>query len=142
MCGQRRLRDMAKGVSLNEHFDRILDERDKRYNQRFDDQSLAVATALAAAEKAVNAAMAAAEKAVSKAETSTDKRLEAVNEFRQTLSDQQSTFVRQDVADARFKALENQLAESRGRGAGLNAMFGYILAVLAAIIGVAEYFHR
>ena len=48
-----------------------MDERDRRYEQRFRAQ----------------------EEAVSKAEHSTEKRLEGMNEFRSQLKDQQATFV-------------------------------------------------
>lgn len=47
-----------------------------------------------AAKESVAFALTAAEKAIAKAEVSTEKRFEAVNEFRATLSDQNNTFVR------------------------------------------------
>ena len=60
----------------------IMVEREKANAQRFDAQ-----------EKAVAAALAAAKEAVLKAEVSNDKRFESVNEFRNTLKDQQGTYV-------------------------------------------------
>jgi hypothetical protein len=136
-------------VPLKEFFERVVKERDERYTQRFEAQETAITTAMNAAEKAVNAAMAAAEKAVAKAEAATDKRLEGMNEFRATLSDQQSTFVRQDVADTRFKGIEAQIAilnsqasKSEGRGTGLNQAWGYIIAIAALGFAAAEFFTR
>jgi hypothetical protein len=108
------------------------------HDQRFSDQ-----------EKAVQAALAAAEKAVTKAEMAAEKRFDAVNEFRQTLSDQQTTFVRQDVIDARMssfeqqmKALTSQTTEARGRGVGFREMGGYVLSVIIAIVAIATFFLR
>lgn len=57
-------------ISLKEYFDSQILEKEKRYEQRFVAQ----------------------QDAVLKAETATDKRFESVNEFRQTLADQQNTF--------------------------------------------------
>ena len=61
---------------------KVMDERDLRYQQRFEAQSTAIKDALIAAEKAVT-----------KAEVATERRFESVNEFRQTLSDQAAKFV-------------------------------------------------
>ena len=66
--------------------------------QRFTDQDKAVQSALSAAKEAVN-----------KAETAADKRFEAVNEFRQTLSDQTSTFMSRTEYEAKYDALQKQL---------------------------------
>jgi hypothetical protein len=68
-------------------------------------QKEAVAAALMAADRAVTAALISAEKAVSKAEDAAGKRFEAVNEFRQTLSDQTATFLTRGEYDASHKAL-------------------------------------
>jgi len=61
---------------------KFLDERDKRYEQRF-----------VAQQEATHAALIAAEKAVTKAETAAEKRLDSVNEFRGQLRDQAATFI-------------------------------------------------
>src|SRR5687768_2375402 len=81
---------------------------DRRYEQRFADQQTAVNTALSAAKEAVNAAMLAANAAVTKAETAYDKRFEAVNEFRGTLSDQQRTLMPRAEAELRLDTLEQK----------------------------------
>jgi hypothetical protein len=72
---------------------RLFDERDRRYEQRFEAQEKAVDTAMVAAEKAVNAALAAAKEAVNKAEISQDKRNLEQNEFRGQLKDQAATLM-------------------------------------------------
>ena len=58
-------------ISLREHIEALLDERDKRYEERFEAMQVAV----------------------QKAEAATEKRFESVNEFRSQLSDQSRTFM-------------------------------------------------
>jgi hypothetical protein len=112
-------------VSEREYIERILSERDQRYSERFDAQ-----------EKAVAAALAAAKEAVIKAEVATEKRLEGVNEFRQSLEDQQKTFVRQDV----FNVISAQVIESKGRGAGRNDIWLILVVIASLVISVATPF--
>ncbi len=68
--------------TLHNHISDLMRAADKRYEQRFDAQEKAVKDALASADRAVN-----------KAETASEKRLDSVNEFRKTLSDQTGTFL-------------------------------------------------
>jgi hypothetical protein len=115
--------------TLHEHLSQVLSERDQRYEQRFADLERALTTALAASEKAIL-----------KAEGATERRFEAVNEFRGTLSDQASQFVTRAENDAmnlrvseRLEELTNRVNRSEGRGAGLNAGWVYLLAGIAAL---------
>ena len=62
-------------------------------DERYATQTKALDAAFKAAEQAVAVALSNAEKATTKAETAADKRFDAVNEFRQVLSDQTSTFL-------------------------------------------------
>lgn len=71
----------------------------KALDSAFKAQQLAMQTAFNAADKAVNAALEAAEKAVEKAEVAANKRFDAVNEFRQQLTDQAATFMRRSEAE-------------------------------------------
>lgn len=135
--------------TLKDYFDRILHEREVRDNQRFEAQQEAVAAALASAEKAVSAAMAAAEKAVTKAEMASEKRFDGVNEFRESLADQQATFARQDVVaaqlaslDARISQITTQGAETKNRGDGRNQAWGFIVGGVGLALAVAEFFTR
>lgn len=61
-------------------------------------------------DKAVQAALQAAKEAVGKAEVATEKRFDAVNEFRQQLSDQTNTFIPRLEYDAQHKNLDDKLA--------------------------------
>jgi hypothetical protein len=131
-----RLRRPYSNVSEREYFQAILDERDLRYQQRFDAQQEALNAALLAAKEAVQTALTAAEKAVIKAETAAERRFESVNEFRAQLSDQANTFMPRAEAEQRIGVLgeslgklEKVVSTSTGRGAGVSAAMAGLLAV-------------
>ncbi len=88
-----------------------MDERDRRYEQRFLDQEKAVGAALASSDKAVTAAMAAADKASSKIESAMSDKFKSVNEFRQTLSDQTATFMPRAETQALIGQLQKEVQE-------------------------------
>lgn len=129
----------------------LIDANDLRYQQRFDAQTKALDAALAAAKEAVQTALAAAEKATVKAEVAADKRFDAVNEFRQTLSDQAREFVRADYMlqafegrDQLIQALSDRIRElelarsaTAGQQAGVQGKVTDQRAQLAAYLGVA-----
>jgi hypothetical protein len=104
-------------ISLLDHVKALLGEMDLRYQQRFEAQT-----------SAINAALQAAKEAVTKAEIATEKRFAGVNEFRQTLSDQASTFVNR----AEFTALKERMDRNEGRSSGA----GTVLQALPVILGV------
>jgi hypothetical protein len=131
-------------------------------DERYATQTKALDAAFKAAEQAVAVALANAEKATVKAETAADKRFDAVNEFRQTLTDQASTFLPRTEYDAartalsdriafnadRVGALELRLTSRLDRGEGSDAGtaafrterrldVGQLLQVLVALIAVA-----
>jgi len=109
---------------------------DLRYQQRFD-----------AAEKAVQAALSAADRAVSKAELASEKRFEGVNEFRNTLSDQQRTLIPRQEVDVLMQAMNEKIgqlqaaniarqAESTGVKGGWGyavGVFGFVMTILAMV---------
>lgn len=114
----------------------IINERDRQYSQRFEAQ-----------EKAVAAALSAAKEAVLKAEAASEKRFESINEFRNTLKDQQTALVTRNEVDIRFKALENtiaslstRIAENSARSAGAEWLWGVIVGVGGLLIGVMSAF--
>lgn len=154
----------------------LMDERDRSYIERFTSSERnvvtamsaaekAVATAMTAAEKAVATAMAAAEKAVTKAEFAAEKRFDAVNEFRQTLADQQATFARSDTvvssldritqtSDFRFSSIEKQLEDikndlvsfisgSSGHTKGIAQFSGWIFGIVMLLLNaISIWLHR
>ena len=105
----------------------LIIERDLRHNQRFDAQ-----------EKAVAAALSAAKEAVEKAEAAADKRFEAVNEFRGTLSDQARTFATRAELGAALKGLDDKIYELKaradiagGRQAGLSSGWAILIGAVS-----------
>ena len=124
----------------------VLEERERRYGQRFTDL-----------ETALRAALAASEKAIGKAEVATERRFESVNEFRQTLSDQARDFMTRTEAIAlternterireqadRLQELTNRVNRSEGRGTGITAGWGYLVggvSLIAIIVGIVVAF--
>jgi hypothetical protein len=84
----------------------------------------------------VQIALAASEKAIMKAETATEKRFEAVNEFRQTLSDQAANFVTRELHDQLEKdiqAIRNAQSRMIGVAAGISTAIT-IIGVLLSIV--------
>lgn len=137
----------AAGVDLKEHvdaqisafgkyFEALLLEKSLRDQQRYDAQIKALDAALLAAEKAVQTALTAAEKAVTKAEMAAEKRFESVNEFRQTLSDQASTFISRDQFEAtadRLRELAAKLDKIEGRAGGYSSSWQTLVSVVLVV---------
>lgn len=129
---------------------------DLRYQQRFDAQSdalsaafasqqTAMSTALVTAEKAVLVAQASADRAVSKAELAADKRFESVNEFRQTLTDQQQTFMPRPEVVVMVRALEErvtthtkQIDAMVSEHRGVTGGWGYAVGVVGLILALGS----
>jgi small-conductance mechanosensitive channel len=120
------------------------------FDQKIEDRDKAVAAAFAAQEKLVSAALAAAERAVLKAEAAAERRFESVNEFRQTLSDQQANLMPRKEAQVELNAIREKVDEFASRlerheakGAGISAGWGYLVGLigfLAAVAGLASRF--
>lgn len=110
---------------------------DHRYEQRFIAQEKAVHDAFVASEKAVQAALHSAEKAVEKALASNDRRLEAMNEFRASLSDLQATLITRREAQAMIDGMSNRvddLKERSDQGQGKDTGGDHVWAMLFATI--------
>ena len=116
---------MGKDVSWRDYVDALMAERDLRYQQRFEAQSQAIASALLAAEKAVT-----------KADAATEKRFDGVNEFRRTLSDQAATF----VTKTEFNALKERLDRTEGRSTGISAVWGVTIGAVGIIAAIVAIF--
>lgn len=97
------------------------------------------------AEK-VALALAAADKAVTKAETATEKRFEGVNEFRQQLADQTSTFLPRSEAAQRMDTIEKDIDQLRAdlgvmregsaNLAGRLTIIGAVVTILISLVTV------
>jgi hypothetical protein len=91
-------------------------------------------------DESVKAALSAAKEAVTKAETAAEKRFESVNEFRNTLSDQQRNLMPRSEAEVKFESytkqldiLTTRLDKSEGRGLGIAQALGWIIAGITII---------
>lgn len=122
--------------TLKEHIEKLFVAMDDKFSQRFDDSS-----------KAVNAALAATKEAVSKAEIATEKRFEGVNEFRNTLSDQQRTLMPRSESEALMKNMNEKIGElsagrdkSDGRTTGRGDALGYIVGAVGIISAIITIF--
>ena len=120
--------------TLLAHIRALMSEADRRYEQRFEAQ-----------EKAVGAALAAADRAVVKAELAADKRFDGVNEFRQTLSDQNATFITRTEAEAAINRNTTDIAKltarmdvSSGRGVGAQVVWGYVSGAVGLLLTVVS----
>jgi len=115
----------------------ILTERSRAIDQKFESLEKSIALTLSALERSNNAALTAAKEAVIKAEVAAEKRFDSVNEFRNTLKDQQGTLATKTDMDTRFRYVEQKLAEIDAR---LNKTSGGLDAatwIWAAVISFA-----
>ncbi len=128
-------------------FEKLMDERDRRYDEQFRAQKEAVAAALTAQKEQTGAAFAASEKAIVKAENSQTEYNVRSNEFRGQLGDQANRLLPRAEADTRFGAFEKQienmekdvatLRESRSAVGGAKAQTALIFGMAVAIAGLA-----
>jgi len=125
-----------EGVSLKEYVNDKLDNLEKSIDARFDGVTLTT-----------NAALASADKATLKAESATEKRFEGVNEFRNTLSDQQRTFMPRSEVEIMIKAINGKIDSlnlttisrqsadtGRKEGMGTVALIAGVISTVIAII--------
>ncbi len=87
-------------------------------------------------DKQIALALSAAEKAVTKAEAANEKRFDSVNEFRQTLSDQNKTF----ASTERVDGITQRLDKIEGRSGGQSDSWRWIALAVGVIIAAATYF--
>ena len=129
--------------TLHSHLVRMLEERDKRFEQRFIAQQEAIQAALLAQKDAVAAALTAADRALTKAESASEKRFEGVNEFRSTLADQAALLMpRGEVStlisalDGKVSDLADRVTRAEGRNAGVALSWAIGTAGIGLLIGV------
>lgn len=102
----------------------IMDERDRRYNERAKAQDTAVSAALAASERAS-----------SKAEAASERRFEGVNEFRGTVQDIINNVLNKMVTRAEFEPVVARVNQGWG-------VFLGVAALLAATVAIIVEFAR
>jgi hypothetical protein len=126
--------------TLHEHLIARMESNDKRYEQRFEASQKALELGLAAQKSAVDAALEAQKTAVIKAEVSTEKRFEGVNEFRNTLSDQQRTLIPRSEVEVmieamsqRVNAVEKQQDRAQSERQGIKGGWGFAVGVAGLV---------
>lgn len=123
---------VQKERELREEYKTLMNERDRRYEDRFKAQEAAVAAALVSQERMTTNAFASSEKAIQKAETSQTIYNERSNEFRGQLADQAKTLIPRTEAENHFQGYDEKLEdlkrsiadlrESRSSSAGRSLM--------------------
>lgn len=109
-----------------------------RNTQRFDAQERALNAALASSERASQAALAAADKASIKAETASEKRFEGINEFRNTLRDQQNTYITRTEVETKIAGAISTIGP-QGKYITRNEVYA-LVGVAATLGGLAGHF--
>jgi len=119
-------------ATLHEHFVSLLEEMDKRNEQRF-----------AAQEKAVDAALSSAKEAVLKAEHSAEERFRNTNEWRQTVESLISGCFPKDEANRVIRTLEEKITTNTamvtaiaGERRGLHSGWGYAVGFIGLLAAV------
>jgi hypothetical protein len=130
--------------TLREHVLTIIEANDKRYEQRFDASQKAIELGFSAQKSAVDAALAAADRAVIKAEVAAEKRFESVNEFRNTLSDQQRNLIPRSEVDVtvrgiseKIATLQNQMERLQAERVGGRGAWGYMVGAAGLVVAIA-----
>lgn len=139
---------VAESAEIRRLFERVMNERDRRYEERFQAGQQAIASALAAAEKAVNHAVAnqeravaaafeSSEKAISKAETSIEKRADATYVQLAELQRILSALMPREESEARYRGLEEQVNSIGSRVDKIEARAGGMGSLAGALMGAA-----
>lgn len=122
--------------TLKEHFEKILEEKEKANNQRF-----------AAQEKAIQTQDHNRDVAINKAETSIEKKSDAVYVKLTDLQKALTEVMLRPEIEARFKGLSEKLEDLKtssdtgaGKSEGYVRYTGYIIAIIAIIFYLLNYF--
>jgi hypothetical protein len=123
--------------------------KDVKYELQFTSLDAALQAQLLAFKENTALAFTASEKAIDKANEAAEKRFESVNEFRQTLTDQTSTFMPRAQVEALLKAVNdkvdaavNRLNLGEGKSTGLRDGWGYIVGAIGIGVAIMEAFRR
>ena len=114
-------------------FLQLLNERDRQYGLRFDAERNERILAVNAVKEFLVANSAAAKEAVQTAQVGLEKRFDSVNEFRNTLKDQQSQFATKGEMQVQFNAVNerlHRLTSSSDQSTGWSASMLWIIGVL------------
>jgi hypothetical protein len=119
----------------------LIDERDLRYQQRYDASQKALDAALLSADRAVQAALQAAKEAVTKAELSADKRFELLNELRTGVATSAQIDAVEKVINvltSRVDKAEASLTGGNDKMRGIYAALGASVALISIVVFLAN----
>jgi len=119
---------------LRESFEKQMDERDRRYEDRFSASEKAVYSALTAQEKLTSAAFVSSEKAIVKAEAAQISYNATHNDLTRKMDGQYKDTLPRTEAEAKFKALEEKIADLREFKSGIGGKDQNKAAVLAIAV--------
>lgn len=132
-----------------EYFKALIEANDRRYEQRFEASQKAIDLGFSAQKAAVDAALAAADRAVIKAETSAEKRFESVNEFRNTLGDQQRNLIPRAEVDVTVKAMNDKISAVQkqvdallAERVGGRGVWGYVVGAAGLLVAIGALVAR
>jgi len=126
-------------ISMFAERQKVADERDRRYEDRFVAQKTAIQDALLSQDKLTQAAFAAAEKAISKSEASQNSYNATHNDLTRKMDAQYKDTLPRVEAESKFRGIEDKIAdlrESRSESGGQRQQSHWAIA-LAVTIGLA-----
>lgn len=119
-------------MAFKEHIEKILAERDLRFMQRVDDVNKAIRESNVAAETNRKIAY-----------DAMDKRLDGMNGFRQSLTDQSRTFVPRVEHEILIRGIDERMGDIRDRiekirnlKEGGNAVWAYVMSAVGVLIAL------
>jgi hypothetical protein len=119
-------------VSLKEYF-----------NSEIENVKKLIQDSSQAAKDAVKSALDSQKEAILKSEAANEKRFASVNEFRNTLSDQQRNLMPRAEVDILVKALENKSESNEKRiitleskGSGIGQGMGYVIGIVGVVSAI------
>jgi len=125
----------------------LIDERDRLYKERDDARRLAVEAALVAVKEQTKASFEASEKSVKKAEEAQNSYNASHNDLVRKMDEQQKATIPRAEADARFRGVEEKIAELKessvagsSKNAGYDASWGYVTQAFMLIIAIMGAF--
>jgi hypothetical protein len=128
-----------------EALSKMIDERDRRYEQSFNGIREAVATALQSAKEQTMSTFSASEKAIAKAEYSQLQYNTGHNDLARKMDDQYKQMIPRPEADSRFHMLEEKIADLRESRSGLQggwALFFALLAIAGTVTAIVLAFRK
>ena len=119
-------------VSDLDGFKDVMNERDRRYEDRFK-----------AIDEKTEISLRSSREAISKSDAATEKRFDSVNEFRAQLKDQAATLLPRAEAHAKFGSLDKEIEELRknfnvgqGKSMGINLVWGILVTLVFIAIAL------